>query len=154
MGPKHSRCHNDDNCGKRECKNNRINSDTLIHCDSTLVRQDLCVDAIVGGEETGQPTVLQTDTVIFAAPADPITPPLRLMTVIAQNLSQNVVNVQIFEDQGETLLVEANANPNSEVALSAPGARLLQASAEAPSRVRFFITVFLPVDPILPGDPV
>ncbi len=29
MGPKHSRCHNDDNCGKRECKNNRINSDTL-----------------------------------------------------------------------------------------------------------------------------
>ncbi len=112
------------------------------------------MDAIVGGEETGQPTVLQTDTVIFAAPADPITPPLRLMTVIAQNLSQNVVNVQIFEDQGETLLVEANANPNSEVALSAPGARLLQASAEAPSRVRFFITVFLPVDPILPGDPV
>ena len=63
---------------KRECKNNRINSDTLIHCDSTLVRQDLCVDAIVGGEETEQPTVLQTDTVIFAAPADPITPPLRL----------------------------------------------------------------------------
>ena len=52
-------------------------------------------------------------------------PPLYvLLTVIAQNLSQNVVNVQIFEDQGETLLVEANANPNSEVALSAPGAEI------------------------------
>lgn len=88
------------------------------------------------------------------------TDPVRLMTVIAQNLSNNFVDVAIQRaaapnvDQPPVTLAEATASPNSEVAVSAPNANLLVASAEVPSRVRFFITVFYPSDPVIPVDPV
>lgn len=136
------------------CRNDRIDSEVIIHCNSLVIRQDLCVDAIVRGDEpptTGQPTILQDGTIIYAYPIDPVRP-LLLMSVIARNLSQNDVTVSI--DNGEEALVEATVAANSEVALSAPDARLLIASAPAPSRVQFFITVFHPGDPILPVDPV
>ncbi|WP_179874553.1 hypothetical protein [Bacillus wiedmannii] len=95
------------------------------------------------------------------APGDLLpTVPLRLMTVIARNLSNNFVNVAIQRSAPSSLdippvtLADVTATPNSEVVLSAPNANRLIASAEIPSRVRFFITVFYPGDPVFPGDPV
>ncbi|MGF9850415.1 hypothetical protein ABHN09_02295 [Bacillus paramobilis] len=96
----------------------------------------------------------------FAPGVDLPTAPLRLMTVIAQNLSNNFVNVAIQHsaplntDIPPVTLANATATPNSEIALSAPNANRLIASAEVPSRVRFFITIFHPTDPVSPGDPV
>ena len=86
--------------------------------------------------------------------------PVRLMTVIAQNLSNNFVDVAIQRaapsntdtDIPPVTLAEATAPPNSEVALSAPNANRLVASAKVPSRVRFFITVFFPIYPIFPAN--
>ncbi|WP_142286620.1 hypothetical protein [Bacillus thuringiensis] len=88
------------------------------------------------------------------------TDPIRLMTVIARNLSNNFVNVAIQRSAPSGLdippvtLANATATPNSEIVLSAPNANRLVASAEVPSRVRFFITIFHPGDPISPGDPI
>ena len=136
-----------------ECQNGRITSEAVIHCDSLVVRQDLCVSSLVGASEDDNPEVLQVDTTIFSLPADPIRPAL-LLSVIAQNVSENPVDVQILSSDLEDILTEATVAPNSEVALSAPNAAQLIASAAAPSRVRFFITVFLPGDPIAPSDPI
>ncbi|MGR6008920.1 hypothetical protein [Bacillus cereus] len=88
------------------------------------------------------------------------TDPVRLMTVIARNLSNNFVSVAIQRSAASGLdippvtLADATATPNSEVVLSAPNANRLIASAEVPSRVRFFITIFHPTDPVLPTDPI
>ncbi|GIN59838.1 hypothetical protein J8TS2_41570 [Lederbergia ruris] len=49
---KHSRCNN---C-VAECRNNRIESDAVIQCDSLLIHQDFCVDARVGVEEAAATT--------------------------------------------------------------------------------------------------
>jgi hypothetical protein len=49
-------------------------------------------------------------------------------------------------------VVDAALPPNSEVPLSAPEVNRLVASAEVPNRVRF--TVFFPVGPVFPTDPV
>lgn len=152
----HSTCCADCACTSAEnaCRNDRIKSDTTIQCQSLFTRQDFCVNARVGVEEaTAQQLVENT---IFKHPGDPIRP-WRLLTVIARNISQNFVNVEIqrdVESNGEITLADAVVPPNSEVALSAPEANKLIASASSPSRVLFFITVFYPGDPVHPTDPI
>lgn len=162
MGTRPCKCHKD--CDG-ECKNDRIKSDVTIHCDNLFIRQDFCVEATVGVappddgvtiQQLIENTIFQYSPGVGFQPTDPI----RLMTVIAQNLSSNFVDVAIQRsspsgiDLPPITLAAATASPNSEVALSAPNANRLIASAEAPSLVRFFITVFYPIGPILPGDPI
>jgi hypothetical protein len=146
-------CHNDVGC-----RNDRIKSDVVIHCDNLFIRQDFCVDAIVGVAPPSDDVTIQQliqNTIFQYAPGILLpVDPIRLMTVIAQNLSNNFVDVAIQRaapsnsDVPPVTLADATAPPNSEVALSAPDANRLVASAEVPSRVRFFITVFYPGDPI------
>lgn len=145
------------------CRNDRINSDVVIDCNNLLIRQDFCVDAIVGvtpPTDGGTIQQLIENTIFKYAPGVSLpNDPVRLMTVIARNLSANSVDVTIQRaSTSDSLppvnLVGATLPPNSEVALSAPNANQLVASAEVASRVRFFITVFFPVDPIAPPDPI
>ncbi|MDA2738638.1 hypothetical protein PDQ75_26220 [Bacillus cereus group sp. Bc015] len=157
-----STCSN--SCSQEGCHNDRIISDAVIHSDSLIIRQDFCVDATVGVAPPPDGVTIQQliENKIFQyAPGELLpTAPLRLMTVIARNLSNNFVNVAIQRSAPSGLdippvtLADATATPNSEVALSAPNANRLIASAEVPSRVRFFITIFFPTDPVSPGDPV
>lgn len=152
------------NCSQEGCRNDRIISDAVIHSDLLIIRQDFCIDAIVGVAPPPDGVTIQeliANRIFQYAPGDTLPiPPLRLMTVIARNLSNNFVNVAIQRAAPTSLdippvtLADATATPNSEVALSAPNANRLIASAEAPSRVRFFITIFHPTDPISPGDPI
>lgn len=166
MSTRYSKNHNGKDCVEEGCRNDRIASDVVIHGDNLLIRQDFCVEATVGvgpPEDDGvtiqqliQNTIFQFSPGVGLLPTGPI----RLMTVIAQNLSNNFVDVAIQRaappnvDQPPVTLANATASPNSEVALSAPDANRLVASAEVPSLVRFFITVFYPVDPIFPVGPV
>ncbi|GCF66925.1 hypothetical protein BC2903_07440 [Bacillus cereus] len=158
-----STCSN--SCSQEGCRNDRIISDAVIHSDSLIIRQDFCVDATVGVAPPPDGVTIQQfieNTIFQFSPGVGDIPgtPLRLMTVIAQNLSNNFVKVAIQRslpsglDIPPVTLADATATPNSEVALSAPNANRLIASAEVPSRVRFFITIFLPTDPIIPGDPI
>lgn len=157
-----STCSN--SCSQEGCHNDRIISDAVIHSDSLIIRQDFCVDATVGVAPPPDGVTIQQliENKIFqyAQGKDIPIPPLRLMTVIARNLSNNFVNVAIQRAAPSNLdippvtLADATATPNSEVVLSAPNANRLIASAEVPSRVRFFITIFHPTDPIHPGDPI
>ena len=138
-------------CGKIKkqsngCPNGRITSEAVVHFDSLVVRQDLCVSSLVGWTEEPSAT-LQTETTIFEYPVDPVRP-LLVLSVIARNVSTNPVDVSIVS--GDDVLASATAAPNSDVSLAAPNARQLIAAATAPSRVKFFITVFYPVDPIIP----
>ncbi|MFD0768978.1 hypothetical protein ACFQZ1_08675 [Bacillus sp. CGMCC 1.60114] len=77
------------------------------------------------------------------------TDPIRLMAVIARNLSSTFVDVAIQRyaasgnDTPPVSLADATVPPNSEVALSAPDANQLVASASAPSRVRFLLHCFI-----------
>lgn len=152
------------NSSQEGCRNDRIISDAVIHSDLLIIRQDFCIDAIVGVAPPPDGITIQAfieNTIFQFAPGVELpTDPIRLMTVIAQNLSNNFVKVAIQRsaplntDISPVTLANATATPNSEVALSAPNANRLIASAEAPSRVRFFITIFHPTDPISPGDPV
>jgi hypothetical protein len=145
------------------CRNDRINSDVVIHCNNLLIRQDFCVDAIVGvtpPEDGGTIQQLIENTIIKYTPGVSFpNAPIRLMTVIARNLSTNFVDVAIQRATPSDSLPPINltnvtVQPNSEVALSAPNANQLVASAEVSSRVRFFVTVFYPNDPVAPNDPV
>lgn len=157
-----STCSN--SCPQEGCHNDRIISDAVIHSDLLIIRQDFCVDATVGVAPPPDGVTIQEfieNTIFQYAPGvDLPTTPLRLMTVIARNLSNNFVNVAIQRsaplntDIPPVTLANATATPNSEIALSAPNANRLIASAEVPSRVRFFITIFYPTDPIFPTDPV
>lgn len=140
------------------CRNDRIASDAVIHSDLLIIRQDFCVEATVGVEPPPDGVTIQQfieNTIFqFAPGVDFPGDPVRLMTVIAQNLSNNFVNVAIQHsaplntDIPPVTLANATATPNSEVVVSAPSSNRLIASAEVPSRVRFFITVFFPGDPI------
>lgn len=146
------------NCSQEGCHNDRIISDAVIHSDSTIIRQDFCVDAIVGIKTATDSVTIQQfiENTIFQFTPGVLFPrdPIRLMTVIARNLSNNVVNVAIEHsppldsDIPPVTLVDAAIPPNSEVVVSAPDANRLFASAEVPSRVRFFITVFYPGNPV------
>ncbi|PEL84504.1 hypothetical protein [Bacillus wiedmannii] len=157
-----STCSN--SCPQEGCHNDRIISDAVIHSDLLIIRQDFCVDATVGVAPPSDGVTIQQfiENKIFQYAPGVLLPgdPIRLMTVIARNLSNNFVNVAIQRSSPPNLdippvtLADATATPNSEVVLSAPDANRLIASAEVPSRVRFFITIFLPTDPIIPGDPI
>lgn len=163
MGTRPCEKHNCNDCVEEGCRNDRINSEVMIHCDNLMIRQDFCVDAIVGvAPPSDEVTVQQLiqNTIFRYAPGSGFAPtdPIRLMTVVARNRSNNFVDVAIQRtvqsDSIPPTLVDATVSPNSEVSLSAPNANRLVASASAPSRVRFFITVFLPNDPILPPNPI
>lgn len=146
------------NCSQEGCHNDRIVSDAVIHSDSLIIRQDFCVDATVGITPPPDDITIQQfieNTIFQFAPGNDIPgDPIRLMTVIAQNLSNNFVKVAIQRsaplgsDTPPVTLANATATPNSEVVVSAPNSNRLIASAEVPSRVRFFITVFHPTDPV------
>lgn len=156
-----SNCSN--NCSQEGCHNGRIISDVVIHSDSLIIRQDFCVDATVGVTPLPDGVTIQQliENKIFQYAPGVLLPanPIRLMTVIARNLSNNFVNVAIQRSTPPNLdippvtLADVMATPNSEVVVSAPDANRLVASAEIPSRVLFFITVLHPTDPIHPGDP-
>lgn len=145
-------------CSQEGCRNDRIVSDAVIHSDLLIIRQDFCVEATVGVAQPPDGVTIQQfieNTIFQFAPGVLLpTDPIRLMTVIAQNLSNNFVKVAIQHsaplnsDTPPVTLANATATPNSEVVVSAPNANRLVASAEVPSRVRFFITVFHPGDPI------
>ncbi|OPA35242.1 hypothetical protein [Bacillus cereus] len=149
-------CSND--CSQKVCHNDRIVSDAVIHSDSLIIRQDFCVDATVGVEIPPDGVTIQQfiENTIFQFAPGIILPvdPIRLMTVIAQNLSNNFVKVAIQHsaplnsDTPPVTLANATATPNSEIVLSAPNSNRLIASAEVPSQVRFFITLFFPTDPV------
>lgn len=140
------------------CRNDRIVSDAVIHSDLLIIRQDFCVEVTVGVEPPPDGVTIQAfieNTIFQFAPGVELPgDPVRLMTVIAQNLSNNFVKVAIQRsaplntDIPPVTLANATATPNSEVVLSAPNSNRLVASAEVPSRVRFFITVFYPTDPV------
>jgi hypothetical protein len=160
MGSRSYKCNNG---VEEECINGRINSDAVDLCHN-FIRQDFCVDATVGLAPPTDDAAIQQfiqNTIYQYAPGVQFpTDPIRQMTVIARNLSNNFVDVAIQHssplniDIPPVTVVDATLPPNSEVALSAPDVNRLVASAEVPSRVRFFITVFFPVGPIFPTDPV
>lgn len=71
----------------------------MIDCNSLIVRHDFCVDATVGVAPPPDGVTIQEliENKIFQyAPGNLYpTDPIRLMTVIARNLSNNFVNVAI-----------------------------------------------------------
>lgn len=147
-------------CSQERCSNERILSDTVIHCDSLIIRQDFCVNATVGvapfpdGDDVTIQQFIENTIFQFTPGVLLSTDPTRLITVITRNLSNNFVNVAIQRsaplnsDILPVTLVHATASPNSEVVLSAPNTNRLVASAKVPSQVQFFITVFHPTAPV------